>query len=213
MNKSRYQTFLLTRILQGNGYGSIDALLQAIAHACAIPESEFRERKSAFNAIGDKAPIRNTSDLAIAHSDIPQYLEREWSEFNAFSTMTKNVTRPADMEEVLQRYWMTDADMAHSSSAPAASSQELAEQIKQVIRDDGFDVARADDGRWYGADEQDREAGREGEHDTEHEAWADLVLARFHVLEEAGLDPTGVFEPESSPGPDPAGEGDPDAPR
>ena len=59
MNKLRYQTFLLTRVLQGNAYPSTAALLAAIDEACAIPETEWNARKAAFNAINDKAPLRS----------------------------------------------------------------------------------------------------------------------------------------------------------
>lgn len=75
----------------------------------------------------------------------------------------------------------------------------LVEKIKQTLREDGFDVAQASDGLWYWADEQDRAAGTAGEFPTEAEAWQDLALARDFVLEEAGLDATGVF---SEPGRD-----------
>lgn len=126
MNQIRYQAFLLTRILQRNDYGSVPALLTAIETACAIPESEWGARKRAFNAIGEKAPLRNNSDLAVVHSDIPAFLEREWAEFNAFSAMTKNVSRPADLKAVLQRFWLTDADMASTDPAfnPAQAIRE-----------------------------------------------------------------------------------------
>lgn len=198
MNQHRYQTFLLTRILQGNGYGSIPALLQAIKSAGAIPENEFRARKSAFNAIGDKAPLRNTSDLAITHSDIPAFLAREWGEYNSFVHMTRNATKADQFENALKRFWLTDAQAEDCLSASTAVLS-LANQIKAALRNDGFDVGQAADGLWYGADEQDRSAGQAGEYRTEEAAWADLAQARAHILEEAGLDASGVFTEE---GPD-----------
>lgn len=115
MNKQRYQMFLLTRILQGNDYSSVDELLAAIKAADAIPETEFRARKTAYNAIADKAPLRNISGLAITHSDILAHLESEWKEFNAFSAATKNMTRTDDLETALRGFWLSDADMTPAS--------------------------------------------------------------------------------------------------
>ena len=203
MNQLRFQAFLLTRVMQGNAYGSTQELLQAISAASAIPETEWRACKSAFNAIGDKAPLRNTSDLALTHSDIPAYLAREWDEFNAFSDATKSATKAHEIDEALKGFWLTDADMAdttprqHQTTGPAPTIS-LVERIKAAIREDGFDVAQAQDGLWYSADEQDRAAGVNGEYRTEEGAWAELVLARAHILEEAGLNGTGVFADDDS---------------
>jgi hypothetical protein len=85
--------------------------------------------------------------------------------------------------------WMAGAD------APRAS---LAAQIKKILVEDGFDVAQAPDGRWYFADEQDREDVTAGEHHTENLAWRDLAESRRHVLEEAGLALDGVFSTVAS---------------
>lgn len=80
--------------------------------------------------------------------------------------------------------WLAGADAARAS---------LAAQIKQALIEDGFDVALAPDGRWYSADEQDREEVRHGEYHTANQAWRDLAESRLHVLEEAGLDHAGAF--------------------
>ena len=69
----------------------------------------------------------------------------------------------------------------------------LISQIKTELRNDGFDVAQAPDGRWYSADEQDREEVMAGEYHTENLAWRDLARARRHVLEDANLEHDGVF--------------------
>ena len=128
MNKHRYQTFLLTRVLQGNEFPSTKALLDAIAAACAIPEAEWGTRKSAFNAIAEKAPLRNgdCSDLAITHSDIPGYLEREWYEFNTFSKMTKNITNDEQFTAAVKQFWLTDDDM-NAAQAPEDAEQDEAQ--------------------------------------------------------------------------------------
>lgn len=62
--------------------------------------------------------------------------------------------------------------------------QQTVEAVKSVIRQDGYDVEQAPDGRWYWADEQDREIVEAGEFDTESAAWRDLAMARSHILEE-----------------------------
>lgn len=65
--------------------------------------------------------------------------------------------------------------------------------IKKELVNDGYDVAQTPDGGWYWADEQDRGEIAAGEHHTEGLAWRDLAEARRHVLEDAGLEPEGVF--------------------
>lgn len=113
MNKIRYQAFVLTRLVQRNDYPTMHALLDAITAACEIPESEWGARKRAFNELGEKAPLRESNGLAIGHSDIPGYLEREWFEFNSYSNMTKGITREDDLEVAVRRYWLTDEDMGY----------------------------------------------------------------------------------------------------
>lgn len=134
MNKLRYQTFLLTRVLQGNGYPSTKALLEAIEAACAIPESEWGARKAAFNEIGIKAPLRSgrTSDIAITHSDIPGFLEREWYEFNTFSSMTKNIAREDELDAAVAKYWLTDEHTDHSARAAQPDSADEDEQAPRM---------------------------------------------------------------------------------
>lgn len=78
---------------------------------------------------------------------------------------------------------------------PGADAQRavLEALIKKELVNDGFDVARAPDGRWYWADEQDRDEVTAGDHATESLAWRDLAEARRHVLEDGDLDADGVF--------------------
>ena len=125
MNKLRYQTFLLTRVLQGNGYPSTQALLDAIDAACAIPETEWSARKAAFNAIGALAPLRSgkTTDICVTHKDIPGLLEREWYEFNTFAHMTQGISKAPVLDQVVAAYWLTDEQVCY----PAAADQEAHE--------------------------------------------------------------------------------------
>ncbi|MFJ1470170.1 hypothetical protein [Massilia orientalis] len=85
---------------------------------------------------------------------------------------------------------LPDANWLAGSDAERAN---LAARIKTALIEDGFAVALAPDGRWYSADEQDRDEVTEGEYHTENMAWRDLAESRRHVLEEAGLDPAGAF--------------------
>ena len=85
---------------------------------------------------------------------------------------------------------LPDANWMPGSDAERAS---LAARIKTVLTEDGFAVALAPDGRWYSADEQDREDVTAGEYHTENLAWRDLAESRRHVLEDAGLDAAGAF--------------------
>lgn len=85
--------------------------------------------------------------------------------------------------------WLAGADAARVA---------LSNRIKIELRNDGFDVAQAPDGRWYSADEQDRNEVTAGEYLTESLAWRDLAESRRHVLEDADLDQNGVFTASAS---------------
>ncbi len=112
MNKEQYQALLLTRVLQGNGYGTVKKLVASIEAACQIPEeTRWRDRKDAFNAISNLAPARGKGSLAISHSDIPAFLKSEWEEYNALKTMIR-ASNGASIDAVLARFWLTDADLA-----------------------------------------------------------------------------------------------------
>ncbi|MEX5748774.1 hypothetical protein [Massilia sp. X63] len=127
MDKHRFQTFLLTRLVQRNDYPSTKALLAAIVAACEIPETSWRARKDAFNELQEKAPLRESSNLVIGHSDIPGHLEREWGEFSVFSNMTRGVSNEMQLEEITRtKFWLTDEQMGYGrygrpleESAPA----------------------------------------------------------------------------------------------
>jgi len=80
--------------------------------------------------------------------------------------------------------WLAGADAVRAS---------LAAQIKKILIDDGFDVALAPDGRWYSADEQDRDDVESGGYPTANQAWRDLAESRLYVLEDAGLSHAGAF--------------------
>lgn len=83
-------------------------------------------------------------------------------------------------------------------NAGIPSADPRAEKIKQVLREDGYDVAKAPDGRWYWADEQDREIIDRGAFDTAVLAWHDLALAREHVLADAGIPVDQVYFSDES---------------
>jgi hypothetical protein len=114
MNKIRYQTFLLTRVLQGHTYPSTQALLDAIVAANAIPETEWSTRRAAFGALEERAPLRSGSstDFAITYREIPEFLEREWKEFHTFSKMTRRA-KPSELEAMVRKFWLTDEEMGH----------------------------------------------------------------------------------------------------
>lgn len=106
MNKSKYQTFLLTRILERNDFGSIKALVQAIENAKAMPEATlWQARKGAFNTIATKAPMRKDVDTyCLSHADIPEFLEKEWNEFTTFSSMTRG-KKGEEYTDAIARFW------------------------------------------------------------------------------------------------------------
>lgn len=111
-----------------------------------------------------------------------------WTELANATLFTPEESRTLGLPVTLAD--LPDANWLAGSDAERAS---LAARIKTVLIEDGFAVALAPDGRWYSADEQDREEVTAGEYHTENMAWRDLVESRRHVLEDRGLDPAGAF--------------------
>lgn len=97
---------------------------------------------------------------------------------------TRTLGLPLALADLPDANWMAGSD---------AERANLAARIKTVLIEDGFAVALAPDGRWYSADEQDREEVTAGEYHNENMAWRDLAESRRHVLEDAGLDHAGAF--------------------
>lgn len=116
-----------------------------------------------------------------------------WTALASATLFTPEETRilglPLALADLPDANWMAGSDAERAS---------LAAKIKTVLIEDGFAVALAPDGRWYSADEQDREEVTAGEYHTENLAWRDLAESRRHVLEDAGLDPAGVFPAATS---------------
>lgn len=80
MNQTKFQNFMLTMLFESNGYGSSQELLEAIRAACTIDESsQWRDRKAAFNAIAQKAPLSDAYGMCITLSDVPGVLQT-WCE-------------------------------------------------------------------------------------------------------------------------------------
>lgn len=92
-------------------------------------------------------------------------------------------------------------DDAYRMHSEPCARRSLIEKAMTVLREDAFDVYQTPDRRWSWADEQDRDCPEDGEFATQGEAWADLALARAHILEEAGISAAGLFEKE---GPNPS---------
>jgi hypothetical protein len=116
-----------------------------------------------------------------------------WTVLASATLFTPEESRTLDLPLTLAD--LPDANWMSGSDAERAS---LAARIKTVLTEDGFAVALAPDGRWYSADEQDREEVTAGEYHIEDLAWRDLAESRRHVLEDAGLDPAGVFPAATS---------------
>lgn len=82
MSPENYKEFLVSRVIEFNGYGTVEALLQAIGAASKLPpETEWRQRKHAFNMIADKAPLLPNRCYAITHEDLPGFLDDEIGAF------------------------------------------------------------------------------------------------------------------------------------
>lgn len=80
MTADKFREFLMSMIFKSNEYGSTKALLTAIEEARAIDENcEWSKRKHAFNVIGDKAPMRDDTDICVVHADVPAFL-KNWED-------------------------------------------------------------------------------------------------------------------------------------
>lgn len=74
---------LCSRIFERNDFGSLDALVSAIKTASAIsPETNWRDRKSAFNKIAELAPMRSDPGYLLNYDEIPGFLDEETKAFS-----------------------------------------------------------------------------------------------------------------------------------
>lgn len=91
MTPDTYREFLISRWLEYNEFGNTKDLLKAIDAANAIPaEARWSDRKAAFNAIAEKAPLKNDESIyCLTHADIPAALDSELFEFRYFGQMSR----------------------------------------------------------------------------------------------------------------------------
>lgn len=73
---------LCSRIFARNDYGTPEALIAAINRAAAIPETEWRNRKTAFNEIGENAPMKDDGYI-LKYEKVPAFLSKEVAAFQA----------------------------------------------------------------------------------------------------------------------------------
>lgn len=73
---------LCSRIFSHNDYGTPEDLMAAINRAAAIPETEWRRRKSAFNEIGENAPMKDDGYI-LKYEEVPTFLSKEVAAFQA----------------------------------------------------------------------------------------------------------------------------------
>lgn len=75
---NNYADYLVSRIFERNGFGSTSALIEAIRKASEISETErWRDRKAAFNAIGEAAPMREYTGYVLAYHEVPRFIDAE----------------------------------------------------------------------------------------------------------------------------------------
>jgi len=87
---AQYQNYLSSRIFLRNDYGSVEALLEAIKAADAIPEDqEWRRRKAAFNEIGEKAPMQE--QFYLKYTEVPAFIEKELKAFSEYEFFAGNI--------------------------------------------------------------------------------------------------------------------------
>lgn len=77
----QYADFILSRILSENGFGSYEALKSAINEANNI--EGWRDKKAAFNAIADKAPMLNVAPLySVRYAELVELVDAEVEAYN-----------------------------------------------------------------------------------------------------------------------------------
>jgi len=90
---------LCSRIFSDNGYGSTEALIAAIRKAAAIPEDEWRNRKAAFNEVGETAPMRDDGFL-LKYEDVPAFLATETAAFQKTLAAAATGDMPLRLEAI-----------------------------------------------------------------------------------------------------------------
>lgn len=107
-----FSQHLCARIFERNDFGSVEALVAAIKTAAAIPpETNWRGRKSAFNEIAEKAPMRSDSGYLLKYEEIPAFLKNETK---AFESSYGNRSHPDGL--TLQAIYLSADDRVGVSS-------------------------------------------------------------------------------------------------
>lgn len=70
---------LCSRIFARNDYGTPAALIAAINDASA--ETEWRDRKCAFNAIAERAPMKDETGYLLKYEEVPDFFTKEMAAF------------------------------------------------------------------------------------------------------------------------------------
>ena len=107
-----FSQHLCARIFERNDFGSVEALVAAIKTAAAIPpETNWRGRKSAFNEIAERAPMRSDSGYLLKYEEIPIFLKNETK---AFESSYGNRSHPGGL--TLQAIYLSADDRVGVSS-------------------------------------------------------------------------------------------------
>lgn len=92
MNRNQYKEYLVSRLFESNGFASADELMGALREAGRLDENtQWRERKVAFNKIADRAPMRNEPfGYCVAYADVVEFVEQECDLFSIFEQQRRS---------------------------------------------------------------------------------------------------------------------------
>lgn len=157
---------LCSRIFARNDYGTQEALIAAINRAAAIPETEWRRRKSAFNEIGENAPMKDDGYI-LKYEEVPAFLSKEAAAFQATLAAAaprgglrlETIHFSADRKIGLSTIAFTEGALHHSACDWGSEyPDEQTENVSMVLygaNDQILDRALIDGDTWREIDEAD----------------------------------------------------------
>lgn len=106
--EASFAQHLCSRIFERNDYGTPAALIAAINTAIAIsPETNWKDRKAAFNAIAEKAPMRSDTGYLLKYEEVPDFVDAETKALAASFAVTPD----RDKSSLLVTYISADGNI------------------------------------------------------------------------------------------------------
>jgi hypothetical protein len=131
MKLEKLKQLIVAKVISRNDFGSVDALLEAISSANSL--SEWKFRKDAFNAIGNKSPLVSIGNdfYCVTLATLPVFIDEQVAMF--LDAINFASTNDDEIESVCNR--LLDSEEHAGDSAIPSIAEDAAELIRRLASD------------------------------------------------------------------------------